>query len=97
MTASNKISILKKTLAKQGLSTNDNTSITVFATLTLLVDASMWKFQQERSQHDDPQPHDDPATFWEAHYAKMTKPAGGRPSAILVCIAFAKPKDHSFI
>lgn len=34
-----------------------------------------------------PQPHDDPTTFWEAHYAKMTKPSGGRPSAILVRFA----------
>lgn len=28
-------------------------------------------------------PADDPADFWEQHYAKMTKPSGGRPSAVL--------------
>ncbi len=34
-----------------------------------------------------PRQHDDPTTFWESHYAKMTKPSGGRPSAILVRFA----------
>lgn len=34
-----------------------------------------------------PQPQDDPAAFWEGHYAKMTKPSGGRPSALLVRFA----------
>lgn len=31
-----------------------------------------------------PQAHEDAAQFWEVHYAKLTKPSGGRPSAILV-------------
>ena len=30
---------------------------------------------------------DDPTVFWERHYAEMTKPSGGRPSAILVRFA----------
>lgn len=29
----------------------------------------------------------DAATFWEDHYGKMTKPSGGRPSALLVRFA----------
>lgn len=37
-----------------------------------------------------PRQHDDPTTFWESHYAKLTKPSGGRPSAILV--RFAKDR-----
>ncbi|GFE66561.1 class I SAM-dependent methyltransferase [Litoreibacter roseus] len=31
-----------------------------------------------------PQAHEDAAGFWEGHYAKLTTPSGGRPSAILV-------------
>lgn len=31
-----------------------------------------------------PQAYEDAAQFWEGHYAKLTTPAGGRPSAILV-------------
>ncbi len=34
-----------------------------------------------------PQAHEDAAQFWEGHYAKLTKPSGGRPSAILVRFA----------
>lgn len=30
------------------------------------------------------QAHEDASAFWEGHYAKLTKPSGGRPSAILV-------------
>ncbi|WP_299867305.1 hypothetical protein [uncultured Roseobacter sp.] len=31
-----------------------------------------------------PGAHENPAAFWEGHYARMTNPSGGRPSAILV-------------
>ncbi|WP_300058472.1 bifunctional 2-polyprenyl-6-hydroxyphenol methylase/3-demethylubiquinol 3-O-methyltransferase UbiG [uncultured Roseobacter sp.] len=31
-----------------------------------------------------PQAHEDASAFWEGHYAKLTAPASGRPSAILV-------------
>ncbi len=34
-----------------------------------------------------PQAHEDATRFWEGHYAKLTKPSGGRPSAILVRFA----------
>ncbi|WP_299966833.1 methyltransferase domain-containing protein [uncultured Roseobacter sp.] len=34
-----------------------------------------------------PQAHEDASTFWEGHYAKLTQPSGGRPSAILVRFA----------
>lgn len=36
----------------------------------------------------------DAATFWEQHYAEMTKPSGGRPSVILARFADGK-LDHS--
>lgn len=31
-----------------------------------------------------PGAHENPTAFWEGHYARMTNPSGGRPSAILV-------------
>ncbi|WP_299866769.1 class I SAM-dependent methyltransferase [uncultured Hoeflea sp.] len=37
----------------------------------------------------------DAATFWEQHYAKMTKPSGGRPSAILARFADGRSARHA--
>ncbi|WP_299401930.1 bifunctional 2-polyprenyl-6-hydroxyphenol methylase/3-demethylubiquinol 3-O-methyltransferase UbiG [uncultured Roseobacter sp.] len=41
------------------------------------------------------QPQDDPAAFWEGHYAKMTKPSGGRPSAVLVRFTAGRPPGRA--
>ncbi|WP_299737486.1 bifunctional 2-polyprenyl-6-hydroxyphenol methylase/3-demethylubiquinol 3-O-methyltransferase UbiG [uncultured Roseobacter sp.] len=40
-------------------------------------------------------PKDDPAAFREDHYAKMTKPSGGRPSAVLVRFTEGRPPGRA--